>query len=341
MPNQKDAKWIDLFLDIIEKAYSGSDFQSGRQTFRLEPTLVVPADFHRRTFDSSLTSYESLLKSLDSGFKSLASSEVYRVRTGWVARGLKGYNGRKIRRVRVDNDIFLVPDLSKQPSVGIDTSGCKNNDSVIVICSIPDYEGASVWFDKHLKLPRDHIRNEFHWTKLNSTYRQRLLSNFELTLSICCDGLLAIKTNALNERRGKIENLFTNLIEGCFSGYEEDPTQKDLRPSLKRKFFNTVNGVQIHCDSDFRPLTPEKVVRLLVQTLAKQTGGHFEDYTPLFANLHSHESKPIQIADIVAGMVKTIIEAETPQGLLQPLPFDLRKMKKYSDDPPKAYFWFA
>ncbi|MGD0994091.1 MAG: hypothetical protein ABR909_01040 [Candidatus Bathyarchaeia archaeon] len=40
-------------------------------------------------------------------------------------------------------------------------------------------------------------------------------------------------------------------------------------------------------------------------------------------------------------MVKTIIEAEVPQGLLQPLPFDLRKMKKYSDDPPKAYFWFV
>jgi len=285
VPYQKDAKWIDLFLEIIEKAYSGSDFRYGRQTFRLEPTLVAPADFYRRTFYSSLTSYESLLKALDSGFKSLASSEVYRVKTGWVARGLKGYNGHKIRRVMVGNDIFLIPDLSKQPSVGIDTSGCKNNDSVIVICSIPDYEGACVWLDKHLKLPRDHNRNEFHWTKLNSTCRQRLLSKFELTLSICCDGLLAIKTNALNERRGTIENLFTNLIEGCFSGFEGDPKQKDLRPILKRKFFNAVNGVQIHCDSDFRPLTPEKVVRLLVQTLAKQTGGRFEDYTPLFAKL--------------------------------------------------------
>ncbi len=341
MPDQKDAKWIDLFLDIIEKAYSGSDFRYGRQTFRLEPTLVAPADFYRRTFDTSLTSYESLLKALDSGFKSLASSEVYRVKTGWVARGLKGYNGRKIRRVMVNKDIFLVPDLSKQPSVGIDTSGCKNNDSVIVICSIPDYEGAYVWLDKHLKLPRDHNRNEFHWAKLNATCRQRLLNKFELTLSICCNGLLAIKTNALNDRRGTIENLFTNMIEGCFSGYEGDPKQKDLRPILKRQFFNAVNGVQIHCDSDFRPLTPGKVVRLLVQTLAKQKDGHFEDYTPLFANLHSHESKPIQIADIVAGMVKTKIEAEGSQELLKPLPFDLRKLKKYSDKPPKAYFWFA
>ena len=87
--------------------------------------------------------------------------------------------------------------------------------------------------------------------------------------------------------------------------------------------------------------SPEKVVRSLVQTLAKQGADRFEEYTPLFANLHSHESKPIQIADIIAGIVKAKIEAETSPELLQPLPFDLRKMQNYSDYPPKAYFWFA
>jgi len=241
----------------------------------------------------------------------------------------------------VGNDVFLIPDLSKRPSVGIDTSGCANNDSFIVVCSIPDYGGAYVWLERHLKLPKDLHKQEFHWSKLNPTYRERLLSKFELTLSVCCDGLLVIKTNAFNDRRGHIENIFTNLIEGCFSGYESDPLQKDLRPSLTQKFFRVTNGVQIHCDSDFTPLTPGKVVRLLVQTLAKQNSGHFESYTPLFANLHSHESKPIQIADIVAGMVKTKLENREAQELVKPLPFDLRKMKKYSDNPPKAYFWFA
>jgi hypothetical protein len=89
-------------------------------------------------------------------------------------------------------------------------------------------------------------------------------------------------------------------------------------------------------------LTPDKVVRLLVQTLAKQNNGYFENYTPLFANLRSHESKPIQIADIIAGMVKTkLFENKEAQELVKPLPFDLRKMIKYSDSPPKAYFWFA
>jgi len=128
--DRKDAKWIELFLDIIEKAYLENDFQYDQLTFRLQPTLVTPADFHRRTFGSSLTSYESLLKALDPVFKSLATSEVYRVRTGWVARSLKGYNGRRIRRIVVGDKVFLLPYLSNQPSVGIDTSGCGNNDTV-------------------------------------------------------------------------------------------------------------------------------------------------------------------------------------------------------------------
>jgi hypothetical protein len=189
VPAQKDAKWIDLFFDIIERAYLGSEFKYGKQTFKLQPTLVQPADFHRRTFGSSLTSYESLLKALDPNFKSLASSEVYRVRTGWIAQGLRGYKGRKIRRTQVGGDIFLIPDLSKQPSVGIDTSGLGNSDSVIVICSIPDYAGAYIFLERHLKLPKDHYKREFHWSKLNATYRKELLEKFKLTLSICCDGL--------------------------------------------------------------------------------------------------------------------------------------------------------
>ena len=287
-----------------------------------------------------MTSYESLLKALDSNFKSVARSEVYRVKTGWVAQGLEGYNGHKIRRIKVDGKIFLIPDLHKRPSVGIDTSGLGSNDTVIVICSIPDYEGAYTFLERHLRLPKDHRRKELHWSKLNSTYRQCLLNNFKLILSICSDGLLVIKTNALINRRGKVKNLFKNLIEGCFSGYEKDPKQKSLRPALKKRFFETLNGIETHCDADFRPLTPNKVVRLLVQTLAKKGEGYFESYTPLFADLRSHESQPIQISDIIVGIIRTKIERANPLDSLQLLPFDIRKMKKYKRNPPKAYYWF-
>lgn len=154
--------------------------------------------------------------------------------------------------------------------MGIDTSGLGRNETVIVICCIPDYEGAYLFLERHLKLPKDHYKKELHWVKLNSAYKQDILNKFKLILSICCDGLLVIKTRALIDRKGKTENLFKNLIEGCFSGYENDPKQKNLRPVLKKKFFELVNGIEMHCDCDFRPLTPNKVVRLLVQTLAKK-----------------------------------------------------------------------
>lgn len=338
MDIKKDSKWINLFFDIIEKAYLGKEFVYNRETFKLQPTLVKPSDFYRRTFGKSLTSYESLLKALDPNFKTVAISEVYRERTGWIAQGIKGYGNRKIRRVKVNGNIFLIPNISKRPTVAIDTSGFGNTDTIIAVCIIPDYEGAYFFLERHLNLPKDHYKKEFHWWKLNHDYKQRVVQNFNLMLHICCDGLLAIKTSALKDRRDKIENLFKNLIDGCFSGYEKDPTQK-MRPILKRKFFQAINGVETHCDADFRPLTPEKIVRLLVQTLAKMNG-EYESYTPLFANLRSHESKPIQIADIIAGAIRTMIEKGYPLRPLEPLPFDLRKMRKYSDNPPKAYFWF-
>jgi hypothetical protein len=223
--------------------------------------------------------------------------------------------------------------------VGIDTSGMGCNDTVIAICSIPDYEGAYFFLEGHLALPRNHDQKELHWRKLSSNHKQNLLDNFKLVLPICCDGILVIRTSALNDRRGKIENLFTNLVDGCFSGYEKDPKQGNLRPTLKKRFFGMVNGVATHCDADFRPLTADKVVRLLVQTLAKKDGGQFESYTPLFANLRSHESKPIQIADIMVGIIRTMIERAELLEPLQPLPFDMRKMKKYADNAPKVYFW--
>jgi hypothetical protein len=340
LPSDEDTRWINLFFDIIEKAYLGDQFVYEKQTFRLEPTLVRPADFARRTFRAPLTSFEALLSKLNPTFKTLARSEVYRVKTGWIARGLKGFEGHKIRRIKVNGQRFLIPDLSKKPTIGIDTSGLGHDETAILVCSIPDYEGAYVFLEKHLRIPKDHCKNEFHWSRLNPECREDLISKFKLVRSICSDGFLVIKTNALNDRRGKIENLFGNLVEGCFSGYEKDPMQKNLRPALKRKFFTMINGTETHCDADFRPLTPDKVVRMLVQALAKKDGTGFERYTPSYAILRSHESKPIQISDILVGIIRTMIERGLPIESLQPLPFDIRKMKKYKRTPPKAYFWF-
>ncbi|MDR1992096.1 MAG: hypothetical protein LBQ98_01125 [Nitrososphaerota archaeon] len=113
-----------------------------------------------------------------------------------------------------------------------------------------------------------------------------------------------------------------------------------FRAKLKQRFFKAINGVVVHCDDDFTPLNPSKVVRLLVKTLAKQRLGYFENYMPVLVNLYSHESKSIQIADIIAGMVKTRLE-NREIAVLRSLPFDARKLTAYSNHLPKAYFWTA
>jgi len=337
---KKDTKGMELFIDIIEKAYTGTNFQYCKETFRLAPTLVRPADFHRKTCNAQ-TSYESLLNALDPAFKTLATSEVYRTKTGWIAKGINGYKGHKIRQITVGEEGFLLPNISKQPTVGIDTSGCQlSNDIVIVICSIPDPESAYLLLEKHLKIPKDLQNNEIHWAKLNHKYKRVLLDNFELVLAVCCDCLLVIKTNILFERSGKMATVFTNLVEGCFSGFESMPSQAEFRAELKQRFFRAVNGVAIHCDDDFTPLSPDKVVRLLVKTLAKHGSDYFESYMPLFASLFSHESKSIQIADIIAGMVKSSLEAKETK-VLSPLPFDARKLNRQAKQVPKAYFWVS
>ena len=337
---KKDLKGIDLFIDIIEKTYLGNSFQYGGETFRLTPTLVKPADFHRKASNVQ-TSYESLLNALEPTFKTLATSEVYRAKTGWIAKGVNGYNGHKIRKVTITDEVLLLPDISKQPTVGIDTSGYQdNNDKVIVICSIPDSEGAYLWLEKHLKLPKDLKKNELHWVSLNQRYRRLLLDNFELVLAICCDCLLVIKSNILSERKGKTSTVFANLIEGCFSGFENISSQAEFRTELRQRFFRALNRVEIHCDNDFAPLNPDKVVRLLVQTLAKQKHECFKNYTPLLASLHSHESKSIQIADIIAGMVKNSLDNKEVK-VLKPLPFDARRLFSHSKQLPKAYFWIT
>ena len=334
----KDQNWIELFFEIIEKVYAGSRFTYKNQSYQLKPTLVRPADFYRRvgTPDSSFT---SLLKNLDVTFKTVARSEVYRAGTGWIDQGIKGFNGKKIFRISVGKESFLIPDFASGRSVGIDTSGLGDDETVIAISCIPDYLGAYSFLELHKQLPKDHVKNELHWVKLNQSYRDALLSEFELVLSICCDGLLVIKTNALIDRKDPAETLFNNLMEGCFSGYETDPSQGQLRPAIRQKFFGMVNGTAIHCDNDFRPLVPIKIAKSVVTTLARRNG-FLELCTPLCAALGSHESKPIQISDIIVGMIRTKLSNNESVAPLKPLYFDARKMKKYRGNLPKVYYWF-
>lgn len=338
--NSHGSKWISLFLSIVRAAYLGGNFQYSEQTFRLKPRLVAPSDFHRRITTPS-NSYESLLMSLNPRFKRLASTEVYRVRKGWIAQGLKGYNGMRIRRLFVDNEAYLLPVLSHERSVGIDTSQIDSKTTLLAICFIPDSEAAYLYLEKHLELPKTHNHQEYKWSKLNPDYRKKVLENWQLFLNVNCDAAIIIETDALISPLDKLDNIFKNLVEGCFSGYENHPKQKTLRSSLRRKFFSLANRIPVHCDTDLSPLTADKTVRLLIQTLAKRNQNSFEEYMPSFAILKSHESKPIQVTDIIVGALRTKIQNNDSLHPFNVLPFDRRKLKKCRGRFARAYYWTA
>ncbi|MBT0160122.1 hypothetical protein G4O51_09070 [Candidatus Bathyarchaeota archaeon A05DMB-2] len=333
---QEENGWAKLFLAIIRAAYLGDKFQHNNSTYNLKPTLVNPYDFSRRIINPS-NDYYKLLASLDSHFKDLARTEVYRRNTGWIAQGLKGYHGQRIRRIKHDKEIYLIPVLSNNSSVGIDTSSIGQKTSVIAFCFIPDAEAAYTYLERHLLLPKTHNHAEFKWIKLNRDYKAKILENFNLLLPLCCNALLIIETDAIVSPVGKFENTFKNLIEGCFSGYEREVNK---RTALKRTMFQLANNVPIHCDKDFPHLPSDKAVKLFVQTLAKQNGW-YERYTPLYAPLASHESKPIQIADIIAGTIRTKIQQNEALDPLIPLPFDKRKIASCPGKSAKAFYWIA
>ena len=272
--------WAKLFLSIIRAAYLGDKFQYNNRTYNLKPTLVNPYDFSRRIIHPS-NDYYRLLASLDAHFKDLARTEVYRKNTGWIAQGLKGHHGQRIRRIKYGKEVFLIPVLSGNSSVGIDTSSIEHKTSVMAFCFTPDAEAAYTYLERHLFLPKTHNHAEFKWTKLNREYKAKVLVKFSLLLLLSCSALLVIETDAIISSFGKFENTFRNLIDGCFSGCERDTNK---RVALKKKLFQLANNVPIHCDKDFPHLPPDKAVKTFVQTLAKQNGW-YERYTPLYAPL--------------------------------------------------------
>lgn len=329
--------WNRLFLRIVHDAYVGREYTYDDQSFKLLPRLTTPYDFLRTT-KRPRNEFDMLLRSLDPRFTAVAKSEMYRKGKGWIDRGTAGYEGMKIRQISVGNKSYLLPVLSDSAAIGVDTTSMQNRVTVLCFCFIPDPEAGYIYLERHLNLPKTHNHREFKWSRLNQDHKKRVLQNFETVLKICCNALLTIITDTLISPPDKLENILTNLIEGCFSGYERMPGQKTLRPALRRKFFSLANATQVHCDCDFLPLTPSKVVRVFVKTLAKRDG-QFEDFTPLLASLRSHESKPIQITDVLVGAIRTKMQRNESMDPIKTLPFDKRKIKHYKRRTTNAYFW--
>lgn len=328
---------FNLFVSIITSSFLGLPFDYKGRTFHLQPTILSPYDFLKR-IRVPKTEIEKLLSELDPDFKATARSEMYRKGSGWIARGIEQ---RIIKRIEIEKQSFIVPVLSP-PAVGIDTSGLKDS-VVIVVCCFDNFEGGYAFLERHLNLPKARAPVEFKWNKLGSEKREKCSDKLIWLLNISCKGLLVIETNLLISPVGPRIKAFVNLIEGCFSGFETMPTQpKEVREGLRQKFFLLCNDIPIHCDTDFRPLEPDHIVRSVVRTLSR-IKGKIQTCDPLHAPLRSQESQPIQITDIVAGVIsKKIRDLKKPPELLKHLYFDNRKIPKRARKRgkfAKAYYW--
>lgn len=327
---------LQLFLRIVKTAYLGESLNYKGRAFRLEPTIVPPYDFIRK-ISKPQSEFERLLKRLNKGFKNEARTELYRAKRGWIDQGARGYARIQIRKVDVGGKSFLLPVLSP-PAAGIDTRSIENTSTVLAFCFFSDPNAGYAYLEKHLKLPKAKDPVEFKWSKLASEWKKVFLEKFEQFLNLFCNAVLIVHTNAFISSKGKRANIFINLIDGCFTGFEHLGKQ---RGNLRQAFFNLANKTPIHCDADFSPLTPAKVVRFLVHTLAKQDHQVTRPFTPMHVPLKSHESEPIQIADMIVGSIAhEIVQTGEPLKPFSPLFFDVRKIKHLGKQTrAKAYFW--
>lgn len=322
--------YYQLFVDIVKQAFLGGTFILEDTSYNLPPTLLRKYDFLSKSFRKPGTEIGRLFANLPDEFRVNAKSQLYRTEGGWVDKGIK--NGQ-LQEVTIGKESFLIPQLSK-PAVGIDTSS--NTDlTFLCIACLNNYRATYVYLEKHLGIPKAHDPIEFKWSRLNSTYKDIILQNFDLILHMSCKALLMIKTNALRNRLEKANDVFIKLIDGCFSGFESRLGKQ--RQLLREKFFNLCNDTATHCDADFSPLSTDKIVRHLVMTLAKG-----RDCTPLHVEKLSHESEPIQVTDILCGALRDSIEKSNNKWL-EPLPFNSllvgRRKKGKEMKFAKCYYW--
>lgn len=327
----------DIFLETVQNVFFGCKFQHENVLRDLNPTILSTSDL-LQFIEEPKNPFEMYLKKLPNSFKAAVRSELYRADVGWLARSK---DEKRILRFTFKGYTYLVPILS-DPAVGIDSSGLSDS-KIIVIAFYDNYKAAIEYLENHLQIPKNKNPVEFKWNKLGPKLKKIIYENIDIILKISCNAVFVINTNFINVLRKMNTNMFINMIDGCFTGYELDPIQNlAYREELRRRFFSLGNNTPTHCDSDFLPLRPERVVRLLVRTLSKYKG-ELQECVPLYAPLTSEESQPIQVTDLLAGVINSKLSAEeSPPYPFYPLYFNSKKLSKQyraAGVYVKAYYW--
>lgn len=327
--------YYEVFLDLVGRCFSGFEFRGRDKSVEVDPFCLAAYDL-LGTFDSD-TSIGRYLGTLSPEFVASAKSELYRSRRGWIVRGVE--EGRIVSYREADKH-FVVPKLSSF-AVGIDSSS-----NTFVVCFFDNHIGGIKYVEDHLHVPKGSVgkKKEFKWNKLNPENRQKIQDHLERILNISCQGCFAINTNLINSGNRLTPSQMAGLVDGCFSGYNNDPDQNlEMRQGFRERFFGYCDGVPTHCDPDFQKLDPRDIVRIIVRQLSYQYG-HTRECTPAYATLQSHESLPIQLADLLVGCISSKIRnGESPPMPLDRLYFDTRKLSRtdrrrgrYA----KGYYWF-
>ncbi|MDG6925018.1 MAG: hypothetical protein JRN09_00540 [Nitrososphaerota archaeon] len=323
MATAKKKDYLGTFSGLTRARFLGEPYHLGNNVYTLQPSLLGKYDL-LRSISNPASEFDRLVRDLPLEFKSVARTELYRKSGGWIERGEKY---RSFKEIEVDGKPFVVPILSKA-SVGIDTSSESGLTYICIVC-FDDADCGRAYLETHLRLPKATQPTEFKWSKLNAAHRDEVTAALPCLIRMSANAILVIKTNALVSPEEKTTDAFIKLIDGCFSGYER--LQGEFRARLRERFFSLTNDVATHCDPDFSPMTPDKIVRQLVRVLAAGN-----PYTPLMVPLKSHESCPIQVADMICGATKNLIREKRYAGVgLQPLPFD----NKLKGKDAKAYYW--
>lgn len=326
-----------IFLETVERVFSGCKFQHENILRELSPTILSTSDLLGYS-EEPKNPYEMYLKQLPESFKRSVRSELYRADTGWITRSK---DEKRILQYPFEGQSYLVPIMS-DPAVGIDSSDTSES-KIIVFAFYDNYGAATSYLENHLHIPKSKNPVEFKWNKLDPKFRHMIHQNIEVILNLSCKAVFIVNTNFINILRKMNTNNFINMIDGCFTGYNKDPVQNiNFRRELRHKFFECINNTPTHCDPDFLSIRPERIVRLLVRLLSKYNDEP-QPNVPLYALLTSEESEPIQISDLLAGVINMkISNEENPPHPFSQLFFNTKKLsKKYREAGVfiKAYFW--
>jgi len=230
---------FETFIALTNKMYDGFSYKQGMSTLSIQPCCLAAYDLLSNK--APVTPFEIYISKLPQEFLSNAKSELYRSKRGWIQRGV---TENLITTFSENGKQYVIPKISKTSSVGIDSSS-----GLFVVCCLDNHLAGIQFLEDHINIPKSSVGGdkEFKWQKLNKANRKIVTNNLQRLLNISCTGIFAINSNFINSNNHLTHSQMAGLIDGCFSGYDKDPTQNQVfRQRLRESFLSFCDGIPVH-----------------------------------------------------------------------------------------------